>query len=72
MNVKKVRLKNKLTQEKLAQKSGLTVQVISRIERGVGNPWIITLLKISSALNVSISRLTKFKENNIKNTCNTK
>lgn len=67
-NVRAVRLKNSLTQEELARKSGLTVQVISRLERGVGNPWFTTLMKISTALNVSLPKLTRFNDNKTKKT----
>ena len=42
-----------LTQEQLAERSGLSQQYISGLERGKRNPTIVTLYELASALGVS-------------------
>lgn len=53
-----------LSHEKLCELTGLTRPILSSIENRSGNPTIETLIKISSALNISIDMLfmsrTKF------------
>ncbi len=46
-----------ISQEKLAELSGLHRTYISSLERGLRNPTIITLCSISNALNIEISYL---------------
>ena len=53
-NIKKIRLNNNLTLQKLAEESGLTRSLISQIENGKANPSINTLKKLARTLNVSI------------------
>ena len=48
------RLKQGLTQKELAKKIGTKQPVISRLERGTGNPSIKFLHKIASALNAEL------------------
>ena len=57
-NIKKIRLENKLSQEKLAELSGLTKGYISKIEKSDTAPPLSTLSKIASALNADITTLT--------------
>ena len=52
-NVRKVRLKRGLTQERFAEKSGFSQQYLSSLERGRRNPTIITLYELAQALGVS-------------------
>ncbi len=53
-NLKKIRLKNKLSQGALAKLSGVSSSYIANLERGdKSNPTIDTIDKISKALNVS-------------------
>lgn len=49
------RLRKGLTQSQLAEKVGTRQPVISRLERGEGNPSLETLQRIAGALNVSLS-----------------
>lgn len=51
-----------LTQQQLAEKSGLKYQNITKWERGERNPKIETLLKISEACGCSVMYLTFGKE----------
>jgi transcriptional regulator with XRE-family HTH domain len=52
-NVKRLREKKGLTQEKFAEISGFSQQYISGLEGGRRNPTIITLYEISTALGVN-------------------
>ena len=52
-NVKRVREKTGLTQEKLSEISGFSQQYISGLEQGRRNPTIVTLYELSQALGVS-------------------
>jgi transcriptional regulator with XRE-family HTH domain len=58
-NVRKKREKLEITQEKLAEFSGLDPTYISGIERGVRNPGIKNVAKIAKALGISTSELCK-------------
>lgn len=55
--VKELRIKNKLTQEQFAQKTGLHKNYIGMVERGERNPSLINIQIIAKGLNVTISEL---------------
>ena len=57
-NIKKIRLKKNLSQEKLASLSGLTKGYISKIEKSDRSPPLSTLSKIANALDTDIALLT--------------
>src|SRR5882762_2561490 len=44
------RVRQKLTQEELAERSGLSYKFIGEIERGRGNPTLTSIAKLSRAL----------------------
>jgi len=47
-----------LTQQKLAEKTGLSFNTITKIEQGIGNsPTLTTLIKLTDALDISIDEL---------------
>ena len=50
---KEYRVKNKLTQEKIAEKLGISVKYISRIENGTGGVKIETLVNYMNILGIS-------------------
>ena len=52
-NVRKVRLKRGLTQERFAEKSGFSQQYLSSLENGRRNPSIVTIYELATALGVS-------------------
>lgn len=52
-NIRKYRLKKKLRQEDLAEKTGLTTNYIGMVERGEKIPSLETFIKILNALEVS-------------------
>ena len=51
------RTRQRLTQEELAERSGLSHKFIGEIERGLGNPTIETVSQIAAALTISIGDL---------------
>ena len=61
-NIKKYRLKSKISQEKLAELTGLHRTYISDIERGLRSISLNNIEKISIALNVEIYKLFIFEE----------
>ena len=58
--LKQIRLEKGLTQERLAETTSVSVDLISNIERGVNAPSFKTLAKISTALEVSPNELFNF------------
>jgi len=56
--VKEYRRQKGLTQQKLAEKTGLSFNTITKIEQGIGDsPTLKTLVKLADALGVSIDEL---------------
>jgi transcriptional regulator with XRE-family HTH domain len=58
-NVARIRADRGFSQDKLAEKADLDRTYLSGIERGVRNPGIKTVLRISRALNVDVGDLCK-------------
>lgn len=50
---KEYRIKNKLTQEQIAEKLGISVKYISRIENGTGGVKVETLVNYMNILGIS-------------------
>ena len=50
---KEYRVKNKLTQEKIAEKLGISVKYISRIENGTGGVKVETLVNYKNILGIT-------------------
>jgi ribosome-binding protein aMBF1 (putative translation factor) len=53
--VRQLRLDAGLSQEELAQRTGMTQPALSRLERGGGIPTIAVLDRIASALNATLN-----------------
>ena len=65
--LREIRLENNFSQEKLADYSDLDRTYISLLERGLRQPTITTLFKLSKALKIEPSKLimkVEFKVNN--------
>ena len=62
MRIRFLRTERRMTQEALAEKSGLHPTLIGKIERASCNPSLITLNKITEGLGVSLCDLLKFDE----------
>ena len=52
-NFKRIRVRKKLTQEQIEERSGFSQQYLSNLENGKRNPTIITVYEIAQALEVS-------------------
>ncbi len=59
-NVKKARENTGLTQEQLAEKTGIHMSYVSRIERGLVNPSFDILENLAKVLKVKSSDLLPF------------
>lgn len=60
--LKKVRIEKQLTLEELAKRTGFTKSLLSKIENNKVSPPLSTLLKITRALEVSLSELFRAAE----------
>ncbi|MDP8235144.1 MAG: helix-turn-helix transcriptional regulator [Candidatus Erginobacter occultus] len=58
-NVRRIRKSRNLSQEDLAEKSGLHRTYVSGIERGVRNPTLAIICRIAAALGVKPEELFK-------------
>jgi transcriptional regulator with XRE-family HTH domain len=58
-NIKLLRLKKGIAQEKLGLESGVDRTLISKIEREIANPSLEVLVKISTYLDVPLEDLFK-------------
>jgi transcriptional regulator with XRE-family HTH domain len=57
-NIRKLRLRNRLSQEKLSRLADISTATLVKIEAGIAKePTITTIAKIADALNVSIDML---------------
>ena len=52
-NVRRIRLHQRITQEELSERCGLSQQYISGLENGRRNPTIVTIFELAQALGVS-------------------
>lgn len=60
--ITEVRLERKLTQPEVAEMINVTIETISRMERGVSFPSLKTIEKISTALDVPLKSFFDFDE----------
>ena len=61
--IKLLRENAHLTQEKLAEKAGISLDYLWKIEVHINKPGLKTLIKISNALSVPLKTLFDFKNN---------
>lgn len=59
-HLRELRQQKKLTQEELADKAGMHFTYIGQIERGIRNPSLVNLYKLSRALKVPAGQLLPF------------
>lgn len=59
-NIKKRRDKLGLTQQELAEKLGISLNFLGKIEVAFSKPSLDTLIKIANGLDISVSDLCKF------------
>ncbi len=60
--VKKLREERHLTQELLAEKAGLSLDYIGKIEVNINNPGLKTIFKLAKAMEVEPWELLKFDD----------
>ena len=58
--IKKLRQNANLTQEKLAEKSGISLDYLGKIEVNINKPGLKTLIKLANALDIPIKVLFDF------------
>lgn len=59
-NIKKIRKKKGISQDKLSKLADVTLTTLSKIESGINtNPTVKTMQKIAKALNVGVDDLLK-------------
>lgn len=58
--IKIERVKHEISQEELAERSGLHRTTLSKIERGLEIAGVDTLVRIANALNISMNDLFNF------------
>jgi transcriptional regulator with XRE-family HTH domain len=58
-NVRQIRTKKGLTQERFAEISGFSQQYVSDLERGLRNPTVVTVYELAKALGVSHMELVR-------------
>ncbi|MDM8548477.1 helix-turn-helix transcriptional regulator [Desulfobacterales bacterium HSG2] len=59
--LKQIRKQRSLTQEKLAETVGISVEFLSNMERGINAPSFKTLENLSGKLNIPVWELFKFE-----------
>lgn len=62
--IKERRESLQVTQETLAELSGVGLRTVKQFESGKGNPTLITLQKLGDALGLEITMKIKMKSNN--------
>ena len=60
-NIKTKRKERKLTQQDLADKIGMSLNFMGKIEVAFSKPSLDTLIEIANALDTTVSDLCKFK-----------
>lgn len=58
--IKFLREKTYLTQEKLAEKAGISLDYLGKIEVSINKPGIKTILKLANALDIPIKEFFEF------------
>ncbi len=61
-HLRKIRRREDLTKEKLAEILGVSVEFVSNMERGVNAPSFETIEKIATAFDLPVNKLFDFEE----------
>lgn len=60
--IKELRKDNELTQEQLAEKSGLSLDFVGKIEVAISKPSLDSIVAISKALDVNVASIFSFED----------
>ena len=60
-SISEIRKRQRLSQERLAERAGISAQYVSNIERGKENPTLDLLLRLTEALKVSLGQMCDFE-----------
>ncbi len=60
--IKYLREKTGLSQEKFAEKAGISQDFLGKIEVCINRPGLKSILKIAAALDITVSELTNFEK----------
>lgn len=63
--LKTLRRQRQISQEQFAVKADITRSYVSQMERGLGNPTLLILLRISRALDITFIELASLLEHEI-------
>ena len=55
--IRDIRTRNRITQEQLAEKMGISAKYLSSIERGKENPTLNTLIRLAEGLDVDLGEV---------------
>ncbi len=61
LRLRKLRKEKGFSQDQFAFETEINVSTISRIERGIHNPRLVTLYQLAEALNIEVKELFDFK-----------
>lgn len=56
-SLKRIRTKRGLTQERVAELTGISTNFVSELERGLKAPRLVVIVRLSEALDVSVQEL---------------
>lgn len=59
-NIRLERLRKKITQEKLAELSGITQKYLNLIEKGKVNPTILVVINLCKTLDIDLNTIYNF------------
>jgi XRE family transcriptional regulator, regulator of sulfur utilization len=64
-HIRQLRKQRRLTQEHLAERSGVHTQFVGAIERGKANPTLKVLTRVATALGVSLADLVDYEASSV-------
>lgn len=63
--LKRLRRERHISQEQLAVKSSINRSYVSQMERGLGNPTLLVMLRIAQAMNITFTELASLIEQEV-------
>jgi transcriptional regulator with XRE-family HTH domain len=67
VTLRRIRTKRGLTQERVAELTGISTNFVSELERGLKAPGLVVIVRLSKALDVTVQELlADFTEGNLR------